>query len=187
VRRVPTGARLGVRSLPQGRFFNFQQGRPAVRLTATQNRTGARYEFPASVLLLSSRCMVALRFENLPGYDGAACGAPRLLCALPSAVHLRRQSLQEAPPVIFPLILSRAEGSGHGRQRHERRELPGPFACQTGGQCDGTRSFTAPTSKRRARILRSFAASRCKRSHRRCAHGICRFKSRTLRRSAFAT
>ena len=52
-----------------------------VKLTAKQNRTGARYKFPASMLLLSSRYTVALRFEDLLGFDGAACRTPPLLRA----------------------------------------------------------------------------------------------------------
>jgi hypothetical protein len=40
--------------------------------------TWARYEFPASVLFLSSRHMVALWFEGLSGFDGVACRTPPL-------------------------------------------------------------------------------------------------------------
>jgi hypothetical protein len=36
-------------------------------------------EFSASVLFLSSRYMVALRFEDLPGFDGMARRTPFLL------------------------------------------------------------------------------------------------------------
>src|ERR1700732_1652555 len=39
------------------------------------------HEFPLSMLFLSSRSMVALRSEGLPGFYGAACRPPVLLGA----------------------------------------------------------------------------------------------------------
>jgi len=41
-------------------------------------QSGRQDEFSASVLFLSSRHMVAPQFEDLPGFDGVACCAPRL-------------------------------------------------------------------------------------------------------------
>jgi hypothetical protein len=53
-------------------------GRRKRTLKVRDYRMGRQDEFP-SVLFLSSRSAVALRFEYLPGLDGAACRTPFLL------------------------------------------------------------------------------------------------------------
>jgi hypothetical protein len=61
------------------RFFNFQEGRPAVRILYAQSQRWRQDELSASVLFLSPRHMVAPRFEDLSGFDGVAYRTPLLL------------------------------------------------------------------------------------------------------------
>jgi hypothetical protein len=91
------------------------------------------------VLFLSSRFMVALRFEYLPGLDGGSCRTPVLLDRRSSETEVvdfvtvvigLPRSLGESPPLIMRLRLPRAEGSGQGWQRLHGEGLLEPFPCQ---------------------------------------------------------
>jgi hypothetical protein len=58
-------------------------------------------EFSASVLFLSSGYVVALRFDYLPGLDGAACRTPLLLGRARSSETVVGL-LQRPSPLVAP-------------------------------------------------------------------------------------